>query len=96
MAHLNRAAYAWLSKFERIWLESYLPSKVLDKNPMKKSKESYNKEDLIRIENAKKIVNGWEKYEKVKGKLIRKTYSTVTKILGEYKRCSKKKRIVHC
>lgn len=36
LAHLNQAAYAWLSKFERIWLESYLPSKVLDKNPMKK------------------------------------------------------------
>ncbi|MGG0201574.1 TnsD family Tn7-like transposition protein [Bacillus anthracis] len=91
LAHLNRAAYAWLSKFERIWLESHLPSKVLGKNSMKKSKESYNKEDLIHIENAKKIVNDWEEYEKVRGKLIRKTYSAVTKILGEYKRCSKRK-----
>ena len=38
-----------------------------------------------------KIVNDWEEYEKVRGKLIRKTYSAVTKILGEYKRCSKRK-----
>lgn len=75
--------------------KSFPSSKVLGKNSMKKSKESYNKEDLIHIENAKKIVNDWEEYEKVRGKLIRKR----TQLLRRYWENIKgvrKERIIHC
>ncbi|WP_436866439.1 hypothetical protein [Bacillus fungorum] len=46
---------------------------------------------MILIEEAKKIVNNWDEYEKNRGKLIRKTYAAVTKILGVYQKCQKKK-----
>ncbi|HEI9576051.1 TPA: TniQ family protein [Bacillus cereus] len=91
LSGLNRAAYAWLSNYERAWLEEHSPLKVLGKHSKKKSVESYNREDLILIEEAKKIVDNWDEYEKNRGKLIRKTYAAVTKILGVYQKCQKKK-----
>ncbi|MCZ2970521.1 hypothetical protein NYY93_26255, partial [Acinetobacter baumannii] len=75
----------------RAWLEEHSPLKVLGKHSKKKSVESYNREDLILIEEAKKIVDNWDEYEKNRGKLIRKTYAAVTKILGVYQKCQKKK-----
>ncbi|MCU5299136.1 MULTISPECIES: TnsD family Tn7-like transposition protein [Bacillus] len=89
---LNKAVYAWLSNYDRAWLEEHLPPKDVGKNSKKRSIDSYHYQDLMFTEEAKRVVNDWAKYEKIRGKLIRKTYPSVTKILGIHKRCLIKER----
>lgn len=92
LKNLNKAVYAWLSIYERAWLKEHLPPKDLGKNSKKRSIDSYHHQDLMFTEEAKRVVNDWAKYEKIRGKLIRKTYASVTKILGIHKRCLIKER----
>nr|WP_311230814.1 hypothetical protein [Bacillus wiedmannii] len=39
LSGLNRAAYAWLSNYERAWLEEYSPPKVLGKHSKKECRK---------------------------------------------------------
>ncbi|MCU4770905.1 TnsD family Tn7-like transposition protein [Bacillus toyonensis] len=87
---LNRAAYAWLNKYDKSWLEEHSPSSVSGKNMSKKSVEDYHKEDLAYVEEAKKVIHEWEKYEEIRGKLIRKTYAAVSTILASYNKLAVK------
>ncbi|MFF2884700.1 TnsD family Tn7-like transposition protein [Bacillus toyonensis] len=81
---INRAAYAWLYKYDKSWLEEHSPSPVSGKNLNKESVGDYHAEDLAYVEEDKKVVHNWEKYEEIRGKLIRKTYAAVSTILASY------------
>lgn len=78
--NIDRATYAWLSKYERDWLEKNSPPALIGKGSTKR-KYSRNL-DLEYLKKAKEIEGSWELYEKNKRKLVRKSDSLVRELIG--------------
>lgn len=80
LSALNRAAYAWLRKYEKDWIEDNSP-------PLKTKINVKEKPYLLEIDEkllskAKNIIMEWPEYEKAKNKLIRKSKHKIMNLLG--------------
>ncbi|KRG13995.1 Tn7-like transposition protein D [Virgibacillus soli] len=82
--NIGRAAYAWLNKYDKEWLENNSPLTKTGTDS-KRKKYSY-KEDLKYLEKAKKIVRNWHKYEESNKKLMRMSYASVSTLISSYAR----------
>ncbi|MFC5627369.1 TnsD family Tn7-like transposition protein [Aliibacillus thermotolerans] len=89
LAQLDRAAFTWLHKFDKEWLEANSPASNHGKKL--KTEAEYYRDDLMLLEMAQTVFNKWSEYEKNLGKLMRKSYWSFCEIIGSTHRLLRKK-----
>lgn len=90
--NMNRAIYAWLRKYDPKWIEDNSPPSKRGQKLKIKEVDAYHRRDQQLLVEAKKIVEDWEKYEKSKGKLIRKSLGKLDKILAPMNKIQNKEK----
>lgn len=72
LASLSRSAYCWLHMYDQKWLYNNSPATKYAKERRKYI--DYLSKDKVHLEMAKNVNENWSTYEKINGRLLRKTY----------------------
>ncbi|WP_164525474.1 TnsD family Tn7-like transposition protein [Siminovitchia acidinfaciens] len=72
---LNPGLFMWLYKYDRQWLSKHSPK--VNGILVAKERVSWAKRDEELFTEVQEIIKKWSSYEEEKGKLIRKTYSSI-------------------
>lgn len=79
--NINRAVYNWLRKYDVKWLEDNSPNKKVNHN-YKKRNSDLQKIDTEFSIKLKETVKRWSDYEKIEGKLVRKSTARIADLIG--------------